>query len=279
MRRLAAGITATFVAVVVVAGPLASTGQAAPTALRCATATPAPACALLDQLTAQLAPVAGLLPAPLAGLVTPAQGFAARADQPAGVPTAEVVQVSQGLLAQLAGLPDPVKGLLGPTALGAITGTLSALVDELTAPVTGGQAAAGASKPTPAKTAPPAKPAPAPRATEAPTLGGSVAGPSAGGAPSSASVPDVPVGQPLALAPLGMPDFRLSETMAPVAVNEVAPAAAPITDADVALADAVSSLPDRGRGVELAVLVILSLLLIAGAGIAQVQQNRHTIPS
>ena len=73
------------------------------------------------------------------------------------------------------------------------------------------------------------------------------------------------------------------------ALTEMAPAFTPAS-VDVAVAptpaaaeaaaydEMMDALPDQGHGPELAVVVVLSLLLLAGAGVAQVQANRHQIP-
>lgn len=280
MRRTAAGLATALLAALALCGPLAGTGQAGPAALRCATPAPPEACALLDDLAAQLAPVSSLLGPALAPLTGPAAGFAARSDQPAGVPTGEVTLVSKGLLQQLALVPDPVEALVGPTQLGALTNTLEALVAELAAPVAGGgqQSAAGSSTPTPARASAPA--ASSGSRSGSTSIGGSSVAPvapSTGSSTSGAKVPEVPVGSPLALGPLAMPEFTFDPSAEPIGIDEVAAAAAPTTaeDAQRALAE---SLPGKGPGAELAVVVGFSLLLLAGAGIAQVQANRHVIP-
>ncbi len=280
MRRTAAATAATLFAALAIGGPFAGTGAAASATLHCAVASPPPACALLDDLAAQLAPVAPILGADLASLVTPAQGFAARSDSSSGVPTAEVLQVSTALRNQLGSLPGAIEALLGGTALGQLTGTLNALVGELTAPATGEQSTAGTSKPTPAKTAP-ATSSPAPRATSgSSSFGGSVSmgsTSSGGAAPSSAAVPDVPVGDPLTLAPLALPDFGFTETFEPVEVAVSSPAP---EDPGEVLAEAASALSGEGRKTELAVVAGLSILLLAGAGVAQLQaqSQRRVIP-
>jgi hypothetical protein len=275
MRRTAAATAASLFAALAIGGPLAGTGAGASTTLSCAVASPPAACAHLDDLAAQLKPIAPILGTDLASLVTPAQGFAARSDAPGGVPTAEVVQVSSGLLDGLAALPDPVEALLGAVVLDELTGTLEALVHELSAPVTGEQQPAGASKPTPAKTAPAASSSAGPRSSDTSSFGGSASTSGSGGTTSSAAVPDVPVGDPLLLAPLALPDFGFSPTFEPVEVADLAPA---VDEAEVALAEAADALSDQGSGAELAVVVVLSLLLIAGAGVAHLQAQRHTIP-
>jgi len=269
MRRTAAGFAVTLLAAVAIGGPLASGGHAATDTLRCATATPPSACALLDDLAAQVAPIATVLGAPLASLTGPAQELASRSDQPAGVPTAEVATISEALLGALGTLPGPVQVLVGQAKLTELTATLEALVDELTAPA-GGQQAAETSQPTPATATTPAASSASPRTSDATSFGGVASTSGSSSSPSSAGVPDVPVGDPLTLAPLALPDFGFSQTMEPVA--------APANEAELALAEAVDALPDQGRGAELAVVVVLSLLLIGAAGIAQLQQDRHTIP-
>lgn len=281
MRRTAAGTAATFFAALAIGGPLAGAGAAATPTLHCAVSSPPAACELLDDLAAQLAPVAPILGADLADLVGPAQGFAARSDSSSGVPTSEVTSVSAALLDELQALPAPIEGLLGAAVLGELTGTLEDLVGELSAPATEKEAA-GTSKPTPAKTAPSSAPSTATRSGgttsfgASASTGGSAGTSSTGGsssAPSSAAVPDVPVGDPLLLAPLALPDFGFSQTAEPVEVADLSPA-----PAEVALADAVDAMTGGGPGAELAVVVVLSLLLVAGAGVAQLQAPRHTIP-
>jgi hypothetical protein len=286
MRRTAAGIATLLLAAVAISGPLASVGQAGPATLKCGAGSPPAACALLDKLSAQLKPTAPLLGVGLADLTGPAQGFAARSDQPAGVPVAEVLTVATSLSKALGVLPGGVEALVGQTKLDGLNTTLTQLIGELSAPVapvTGGQQSAGTSKPTPAKVSPStpssSSTSSAPRTSSSSTLGGSASTPSSSAAPSSATVPNVPVGDPLSLAPLGMPDFGFSQTFQPVTEPLVTPAAlTPAAVQDAALADAVGSLPHHNRRTELAVVVVLSLLLIAGAGIAQLQQNRHVIP-
>jgi hypothetical protein len=272
MRRTAAGIAVTLLAALAIGGPLAATSHAGPATLHCTSAATAPAaCGLLDDLAAQLASVAPLLPEALAPLATSAQGFAARSEGPAGVPTAEVTSVSTALLEQLGQLPRTVQGLVGATKLGALTDTLQALVDEL-ATVSGDQKAAETSKPTPATTS--KATAASPRATEGSTFGGSASTGGSSSGTSSAGVPDVPVGDPLTLSPLRLPDFGFRQATEPVVVADLAPA----VDAAAIPANAFDTLPENGRGTELAVVLLLSFLLMAGAGIAQAQQSRHTIP-
>jgi hypothetical protein len=276
MRRTAARTAATFLAALVIGGPLAGTAAAGTATIRCAVASPPPACALLDDLAATLAPVAPILGTDLASLVGTAQGFPSRSDSASGVPVAEVASVSNALLDELRSLPASVSGLLGAAALGDLTGTLDALVGALAAP-SGGQTAAGTSNPTPANTAPSSSAPAAPRSSGTSSFGGSASTGGTSSSPSSAAVPDVPVGDPLLLAPLALPDFGFSQTLEPVDVGDLSPA--PAADAaEVALADAVDAMAGGGRGAELAVVVVLSLLLIAGAGVAQLQAQRHTIP-
>ena len=281
MRRTAAGIAVILLAAVALTGPLASVGQAGPATLQCATGTPPPACALLDKLAAQLAPVASIL-VPVADAVGTAQGLAARSDQPGGVPVADVVTASKALSQQLSILPDGVEALLGQARLDGLTTTLTKLIAETSAPVTD-QQAAQTSQPTPAQTSPTtyssSSGATAPRSGSTPTLGGSTS--SASSSPSSAAVPAVPVGDPLTLAPLGMPDFGFNQTFEPVAEPTIAADVALSSDAVEAasMADAIDSLPDHSRRTELVVVAVLSLLLVAAAGIAQFQQSRqHVIP-
>jgi hypothetical protein len=277
MRRTAAALAVTLAASVALGGPLAMTSQAESTpTLHCATAAPPPACALLDDLAAALEPASPILGPALAPLTVPAAGFAARSDQSAGVPVAEVLTTAQALLAALDALPAPVAGLLGPAGLDSLTTPLEGLVAELTAPVSGGQQSAGTSKATPAKTS--AAPA-APRSTSARTSTTSTSGSSKPSAPaptSSAKVPDVPVGDPLILAPLAMPDFEVANPALPV---PAAPAPASAEVAQVAAEQAaLDALGDSAAGAELAVVVALSILLLVGAGLAKVHQDRHVIP-
>jgi len=275
MRRTAAGIAVSLLAALALGAPAASARPAGPATLRCGTPAPPEACELLDDLAAQLGPVNGLLGPVLAPLTGPALGFSGRSDQPAGVPTADVVRVSEDLLEQLDLLPGAVQGLLGPTQLGALTATLQSLVDELTAAATGEQESAGGSKPTTAKTTTPAGPSAAPRSGSTSGLGASTSTSRSPSPTSSATVPDVPVGDPLILAPLGLPDFGISQTFEPV----MEPIASEATRAaqEAAYAEAVDALPQQSRKAELAVVIVLSLLLIVGAGIAHLQQERHTI--
>jgi hypothetical protein len=72
-----------------------------------------------------------------------------------------------------------------------------------------------------------------------------------------------------------MPDFAFTEG---ATATESADLAAPLDEAELALAEAADALPGDGRGAELGVVVVLSLLLIAGAGVAHLQAQRHTIP-
>ena len=282
MRRIAAGIATVLLAAVAISGPLASTGQAGPAALQCATGTPPAACALLDQLAAQLQPVASLLGVPLADLTGPALGFAARSDQPAGVPVAEVLTVSESLNQALSVLPDSVGVLLGQARLDGLSSTLTGLVAALSAPAPSGQESAGTSEPTPAKVSPAtsySSSTSAPRTSSSSSLGGSASAPASSSSTSSAAVPNVPVGDPLTLAPLGMPEFGFSQTFEPLTEPLVTDASlSPESIEEAALAESIASLPKHDGRTELGVVVVLSLILIAGAGLAQVQQNRHVIP-
>ena len=271
MRRTTAATVASLLAALALGGPLASGGAAEATSVRCATATPPSACALLDGLAAQLGPIAPLL-GELAPLADPAQGLAAQSDQPGGVPTAEVVSVSQGLLAQLAVLPEPQAGAVG---LDDVEATLRALVAELAGPAAGEQqSTSGTSSATPAARSTSSAPVAAsgPRSGATSSSSGST---SAGSAPSSAAVPDVPVGDPLALGPLALPDFGFDQSFDPVL------SAVPTADMaqEASFNDAMEDLTGGdGRGAELAVVAVLSLLLLAGAGVAQLQASRHQIP-
>lgn len=275
MRRTTAA-TATLFAALAIAGPFTGSAAAGTATLHCAVASPPAACEHLEDLAGQLAPISGILGPDLAHLVTPAQGFAARSDQAAGVPIAEVVQVSTALDDQLGDLPRSVESLLGAALLGDLTGTLDALVAELTAPVTGSPSGAGTSKPTPAKTAPSTSSASSARSSDTSSFGasGATSG-SSGQSASSDAIPEVPVGDPLLLAPLALPDFGFDQSFAPAVEASIEGSA---VESEV-LADAVEAMSGDGRGAELAVVVVLSLLLIAGAGVAHLQAQRHTIPS
>ena len=268
MRRTIAGTAVSLLAALAIGGPFGATGHAAPATLRCAGAD-SPECALLDDLAGQLGPIAPLLGSALAPLAGEAQGLAAQSEPPAGVPTADVVAVSEDLLGQLGSLPPAVQTLVGGTKLDALTDTLEALVAELTAPATGAPQSAGGSKATPAKTAP-SSPAAVGGARSSGGSGGLGAPAPAGGSTSSAAVPDVPVGDPLALAPLGLPDFVSDPSFAPAATVDA-------PSAEALEAAATEALGGGGRAAELAVVAVLSALLLAGAGVAQLQANRHRI--
>jgi hypothetical protein len=274
MRRTAAATAASLLAALALGGPLASGGAAAPTSVQCATATPSSACALLDDLAAQLDLIAPLV-GDLAPLAVPAQGLAAESDQPGGVPTAEVVSASQGLLAQLATLPEPVESLVGAAGLSGLTATLQALVAELAAPIAGEQqSTSGSSSATPAARSTSSAPLAASGSRSGAT-GSSSGSTSAGSAPSGAAVPDVPVGDPLTLGPLALPDFGFDQSFEPrlsaVPTAELAQ--------EASFNDAMEDLTGGdGHGAGLAVVTVLSLLLLAGAGVAQLQANRHQIP-
>jgi hypothetical protein len=272
MRRIAAGTAVTLLSMVTIAGPLATVGHAGSSSLRCAVPAPPAACSLLDDLAAQLAPIAPLV-APAAPSVAAAQGLAARSDQSGGVPTAEVVQVSQALLGQLAALPASVETLVGATRLGAVTGTLQSLVGQLTAPAP--QQSSGGSAATPARSSGTSGLGTVSSGrSDTSSFGGSAStsASSSSSSPSSASVPDVPAGDPLTLSPLALPDFGFDQSFEPAVV---APAAA--STEDVALAEAIDELSDESRAPELVVVAVLSLLLLGGAGVAQLQANRRQI--
>ncbi|MFL6205380.1 MAG: hypothetical protein ACJ739_08500 [Acidimicrobiales bacterium] len=272
MRRTIAGTAAVLLTSLVIGGPLASPGGAASATLHCAGGSAPSECALLDDLAAQLGPIAPLLGS-AAPSATPAADLAARSDSPAGVPTAEVVGVSTSLLAQLGGLPAPVQALVGAPGLRALTGTLQGLVDGLAAPVgTGGQQSSSSSGATAARTSRPsvAVPTGGARSMEA---SGAQAPAAPGGATSNDKVPAVPVGDPLALAPLALPEFGFDPAFAPAPSVEVAPAAA----AEEAKLAAVTDELGGNRWAELAVVAALSILLLAAAGVAQLQANRHQI--
>ena len=92
------------------------------------------------------------------------------------------------------------------------------------------------------------------------------------GATSSAAVPDVPVGDPLSLGPLALPDFGFDRSFEPAFSAPSAEAAE-----EAAFAEAIDELSGQSRTTELAVVAVLSLLLLAGAGVAQIQAKRHEI--
>jgi hypothetical protein len=270
-RRLIAGTAVSLLAVLAIGGPMASAGRAGPSTLQCGAASPPPACALLDQLATQLGPIAPLLGAVLAPVTGEAQGLAGLSDQPAGVPTAQVLGVAQTLSDQLGALPEPLRTLVGTAQLAQVTDTLDALIATLTAPVAPQESASGSTA-TPAKTAPASSAAPVggTRSSGATSFGGA---PAAGGAPSSATVPDVPVGDPLALAPLALPDFGFDPAFSPSeGIDLVVPS---VETTRAAVAEQLGG--NDGPGAELAVVAALSILLLAGAGIAQLQANRNQI--
>jgi hypothetical protein len=274
MRRTTAATAAVFAALAI-GGPFVGAAAAGSATLHCAVASPPAACEHLEDLAHQLDPVAPIVGGELAELVTQAQGFAARSDQPAGVPIAEVVQVSTALSDQLGSLPSSIEALLGVARLGDLTGTLDALAAELMAPVFPSPSGAGTSAPTPAETAPSTSSSSAVRSSDTSSFGASAATSSSGGSASSDAVPEVPVGDPLLLAPLALPDFGFDQGFAPAVEASIDDAA---VDPEV-LGDAVDAMSGDARGAELAVVVVLSLLLIAGAGVAHLQAQRHTIPS
>jgi hypothetical protein len=165
-----------------------------------------------------------------------------------------------------------VQTLVGATRLGDVTDTLHALVDVLTAPSVDNQQSSGGSTATPAKASSstsPLAPVGGARSSGTSSLGSSA---TTGGSTSSDEVPDVPVGDPLTLAPLALPDFGFDAAFEPVVTTD---AAAPASE-NVELA-ALADLDGDSRAAELAVVAILSVLLLAGAGVAQVQANRHEI--
>ena len=274
MRRTIAGTAASLFAALAIGGPLASVGHSAPTTLHCPTAGSAE-CALLDDLAEQLGPIAPLL-GTVSSLAGEAQNLAALSQQPSGVSTAKVVDVSESLLAKLGALPGPVQTVVGAARLAEVTDTLEALVAKLTAPVAPApQTSSGGSTATPAKTAP-APIAPATTGgTRANDTGRASTAPASGGSTSSARVPDVPVGDPLTLAPLALPEFGFDPSFAPGATAEVA---APSADAAKAAAITEAMAAGDSHLPEVAVVAILSALLLAAAGAAQLQANRHQIP-
>jgi hypothetical protein len=271
MRRTIAG-TAVLVTALTIGAPMASASPAAPATLHCA-GSAAVECELLDDLAAQLGPITPLL-GTLAPVAAEAQDLATRSDSAAGVPTAEVVAVSSSLLDGLDALPAPVQALVGATRLGDVADTLQALVATLTAPPAESQQSSAGSGATPAQATSSSTAAPfgGARAADAGSSGATTT--SSGGATSGDAVPAVPVGDPLALAPLALPDFGFDQAFVPAPVEVAAPSA---EDAQLAaLTEAIDR--DGGRTAELAVAAVMSLLLLAGAGIAQLQANRHQIP-
>jgi hypothetical protein len=284
MRRPATALAATLLAVVVVAGPWASVGHAAGSgSVECSGAATSPACPLLDQLAAQLAPVQPVLAVagPVTAQLGPAlSGLASRADQPGGVPTAEAAAQAQALLDQLSVLPAPVRDLLAVGQLDGLVATLEALVAALAAPVTGDQTASDAGSPTPAATGGSSTRAAGPASPATPSLGGSVSasGGSATPATSSPPIPDVPVGDSLTFAPLALPDFGFSPT---VGLEPPGASQAVIDDVQQALNATAFDLAVAGDGSGAGVVIVVSLLLLAGAWAAKVHQARqahHTIP-
>jgi hypothetical protein len=273
MHRRIAGTAASLFTALAIGAPLASAAYAAPSTVHCGSGATAAECQLLDDLASQLGPIAELL-GTAAPATDQAQGLAARSDGAAGVPTAEVVSVSEALLDQLAGLPAPVQTLVGATRLGDVTDTLHALVGVLTAPGADDQQSSGESTPTPAKASTSSSPL-APVGGARSSSGTSSEGTSAttGASASSDEVPDVPVGDPFTLAPLALPDFGFDTSFEPVVATD---AAAPSSE-KVELA-ALADLDGDSRAAELAVVAILSVMLLAGAGVAQLQANRHEIP-
>lgn len=276
MRRTAAALVTVALAAGLLTGPLASTGAAGASVIECAAEPAAPACALLDDLAAQLGPLQPVLSlaGPVMAQLTPAvQGLATRADQPSGVPAAEVTTQAQALLDQLDALPSPVRELLAVAALDGLVTTLEDLVAELAAPLAGDQGGAETSPPTPA-----------PRSTTAPTSATSSGPPTLGGsfdssapaASSSPAVPPVPVGDPLTLAPLALPTFASERSLGRAPFEPAAPAAP--TEVRLDAAAAAARLPDGTSGADIVVVIVLSLLLLGAAVVAQAHQNRRTIP-
>ncbi len=283
MRRSAAALAATVLATLAVAGPLAATSHSAPATIQCGAGATSPECVLLDDLAAQLqplAPVLSLAGPTLSQLLPGVIGLAGQSDTAAGVPTADVAAQVDALLTQLGVLPEPVRDLLAAAQLDGLTTTLEALLAEVTAPVVGTKPAQ-TSKPTPAKTAKPA-PASGPATATgsgAPTLGGSLSAPDGSGSPTvSPSIPDVPMGDSLTLGPLALPDFGFSSTIGADEGDDELAAAPTEADAVPLELEQAAALPGDGNGTQVGVVVVLSLLLCGGAFAAQVRENRHTIP-
>ncbi|HEV8115133.1 MAG TPA: hypothetical protein VGP53_02765 [Acidimicrobiales bacterium] len=289
MRRTAAALATLVLAALAVVGPLAPVGQAAPgPTIHCGASATSPECALLDQLAGQLAPLAPVLALGgpvISELTTATLGLAARADQPGGVPAAQVAAQAQALLDALAVLPQPVRSLLAAAQLDGLASTLEALIAETTAVPAAALApqAAAPAPPTPAAVA--SVPAPAPAVSPGlPSSGDSLSAVGSGEATRSTpspAIPDVPVGDPLTLAPLALPDFGFSPTVGLAPAADLASPAAASGAADgvqLAAEAAARRLPSRGDGPEVVVVVALSVLLLGAAFATQSRQNRHTIP-
>ncbi len=287
MRRTAAALSATLLATVLLAGPLAATGQAGPsTTVSCAGASTAPECVLLDRLAAQLAPlqpVLALAGPVLAQIAPAAQGLAVQADQPGGVPASAVSAQAEALLAQLSLIPQPVRNLLSAAQLGGLTDTLEALVAELAPAAAGQQSGATAGKPTPATTGG-SRGAPSGSTTgDLPSLGGSLSGADSGatlGGASSPAIPDIPVGDSLTLAPLALPDFGFGQDFdvdasvlaSPEAIEEAAAVA------EQAIGASVVDVSGDGTTTGLGIVAGLTVLLLGAALAAHVREQRHVIP-
>jgi len=291
MRRTAAALATLTLVAVALAGPMVTFGSAAPAPIRCSGTSPSSACALLDQLAAQLGPMAPVLalggPA-VTEAATAVQALAGRADQPGGVPTAVVADQAQALLNQLAILPEPVRSLLTASKLDGLIVTLEALVAEVTAVTETAAAPLTGATPAPVAAAPAPAPAAAPGAGPAPTalssFGGSLSAAGTGEVTrttSSPAIPDVPVGDPLTLAPLALPEFGFNPTIGLGPAADAASALAAggaLDEAQLAVDEALGNLPSNGNGPEVAVVVVMSILLLGAAFASQAHQNRHTIP-
>jgi len=292
MRRTAAALATLTLVAVALAGPMVTFGSAAPAPIRCSGTSPSSECALLDQLAAQLGPMAPVLalggPA-VTEAATAVQTLASRADQPGGVPTAVVADEAQALLDQLAILPNPVRSLLTASKLDGLIATLETLIADVTAvsetaaaPLTGATPAPAAAAPAPAPAPSAAAAGPAP--TALPSFGESLSAAGTGEVTrttSSPAIPDVPVGDPLTLAPLALPEFGFNPTIglgpAADAASSLAASGA-VDEAQLAVDEALGNLPSNGNGPEIAVVVVMSILLLGAAIASQAHQNRHTIP-
>ncbi len=291
MRRPATALAAVAFAAVTFTGPLATTASAGPAPIRCEGSAPSPECALLDDLAAQLGPLAPVLSfgGPVVGqLAAAVQGFAVQADGADGVPTAVVADQAQALLDQLAVLPQPVRGLLAAAQLDGLAVALEALVAEATSvaeTVTSPPRSAAPAPPSPAGQSGPPPAAPVFGATalgSLPSLGGSLSEAGVGDAARttvSPAIPDVPIGDPLTLAPLALPEFRPSSALAPEPVAELGSSAAAAGGAvDAVQLAAEEGLPRGNSSPEVVVVVLMTVLLLGAAYAAQARQNRHTIP-
>ncbi|MGK2949322.1 MAG: hypothetical protein ACSLFP_12150, partial [Acidimicrobiales bacterium] len=154
---------------------------------------------------------------------------------------------------------------------------LDVLLGPVVGPITQRPAPAAAEAPAPA--APAATPQARSTSAGAPTgFGGDLSGPIAVGGTTS-SIPDVPVGSTLYLGSLAVPEFDLagSDAVDLPAQQTGAVIADEVVEQAQLASDAVDeALPDGGGGA-LAAVAAMSVLLVAGAGAAQLRQRRHVI--